>query len=258
MLILLPPSEGKAVPSRGKSLDLATLSHPSLTETRHRLLTTLVDLCRSDPDRARIVLGLSPGQADDVTRNSRLCTSPTASAGRIYTGVLYDALGLARLSPGAKRRATSRIAVTSALFGLVRLGDRIPSYRLGGGTTLPGVGTVAAAWRRPLGDVLTAEAERGLLVDLRSGTYAGFWKPAPGSGSNIVSLRVLQDNGGVRTIVSHFNKATKGRLVADLLEDGANPGSARAFAAALTRLGWQIEQPTRDPRRLDVIVTDAH
>lgn len=258
MLILLPPSEGKALPTRGRPLDLGTLSYPSLTGTRRRLLETLVDMCRTDPDRARVVLGLSPGQADDVARNSRVQSAPTTTAGRLYTGVLYDALGLAELSPAAKRRASIRVAVTSALFGLVRPGDRIPSYRLGGGTTLPGIGTLAAAWRGPLGEVLTAEAERGLLVDLRSGTYASFWRPAPASRTNVVSVRVLQEKAGVRTIVSHFNKATKGRLTADVLEDGANPGSPRSFAAALTRLGWQVEQPTSDARQLDVIVTDVH
>ena len=30
----------------------------------------------------------------------------------------------------------------------------------------------------PLGDVLVEEAARGLVVDLRSGTYAGFWRMA--------------------------------------------------------------------------------
>jgi uncharacterized protein len=144
--------------------------------------------------------------------------------------------------------------VSSALFGLVRLGDRIPSYRLGGDTTLPGIGTLASAWRTPLGELLEDEASRGLVVDLRSGTYAGFWRPRPGSRTNVASVRVLQDVDGVRSVVSHFNKATKGRLVASLLEDGANPGTPRALLSTLTRLGWYVEPNPRDPRALDVIV----
>ena len=148
------------------------------------------------------------------------------------------------------------MAVASALFGLVRLGDRIPSYRLSGSTTLPGIGTLASAWRGPLGEVLDGRGGRGLVVDLRSGTYAGFWRPPPGSRTNVVSVRVLQDNAGVRTVVSHFNKATKGRLVASLLEDGANPGSPRALATTLTRLGWYVEPDPRDPRTLDVVVAE--
>jgi uncharacterized protein len=147
--------------------------------------------------------------------------------------------------------------VTSGLFGLVRLGDRIPAYRLSGATSLPGLGTLASAWREPLGLVIRPEASRGLVVDLRSGTYAGFWRPRPGSSDNLVTVRVLQDNAGARTVVSHFNKATKGRLVRALLEDGINPATPRSFAKALTRLGWRVETDEQDPRAIDVIVTDA-
>ena len=102
MLILLPPSEGKAEPRRGRPLDLTRLTLPELTPTRDRLLTALIDLC-ADADHARTVLGLSPGQVDDVRRNAGLRTAPTTTVGAIYTGVLYDALGLTTLSPGAKR-----------------------------------------------------------------------------------------------------------------------------------------------------------
>ncbi len=257
MLILLPPSEGKSSPVRGSRLDLTSLSYPTLNATRERLLLSLVKLCRDDPDRARTALGLSPGQLSDVERNAGLLTAPTAPVARIYTGVLYDAMGIATLSQAAKRRAATRVAVASALFGLVRLGDRIPSYRLGGSTTLPHIGTLASAWRGPLGEVLENEARRGLLVDLRSGTYAAFWRPRAGSTTNAVSVRVLQESAGVRTVVSHLNKATKGRLVASLLEDGANPGSARGLAAVLSRLGWQVEHGPHERTRLDVIVTST-
>lgn len=257
MLILLPPSEGKSTPRRGKPLDLETLSYPTLDATRRLVLSCLLRLCQGDPERARIALGLSPGQASDVARNARLPVAPTAAAGRIYTGVLYDALDLAALSAAARRRAATRVAVSSALFGLVRLGDRIPSYRLSGNTTLPGMGTLASGWRAALGEVLTAEADRGLVVDLRSGSYAAFWRPRPGGRVNLVTVRVLQDIGGRITVVSHFNKATKGRLVAALLEDGANPGSVRGLVSALSRLGWRVEQDPRDDQALDVVVRDA-
>lgn len=255
VLILLPPSEGKAIPARGRQLDLTSLSYPSLTSTRERILAALVRLCTNDPDRARQVLGLTTGQAGDVERNTSLLTAPTAPVARIYTGVLYGALGISALTPAAKRRAATRVAVASALFGLVRLGDRIPSYRLGGSTTLPGIGTLASAWRAPLREVLEAEAARGLVVDLRSGTYASYWQPTAAGRLNLVSVRVLQETAGVRSVVSHFSKATKGRLVASLLEDGANPATPRALAAALLRIGWQVEAAADDPASLDVIVS---
>jgi len=257
VLILLPPSEGKSSPRRGKRLDLATLSFPTLEPTRIRVLTALVELCEGDPERARATLGLTPGQVADISRNATLHSAPTASAGQIYTGVLYDAMSLGTLSAAAKRRAATRVAVASALFGLVRVGDRIPSYRLSGSTTLPGLGTLASNWRGPLSEVLGEESRRGLVVDLRSGAYASFWRPRPGSRTNVVAVRILQESAGVRTVVSHFNKATKGRLVAGLLEDGANPGSPRGLANALTRLGWQVEPAPGDPSTLDVVVRET-
>ena len=68
--------------------------------------------------------------------------------------------------------------MTSSLFGLVAPADRIPAYRLSGDAALPGLGTVAGVWRDALGPVVTELVGDGLLVDLRSGMYAAFWRPA--------------------------------------------------------------------------------
>ncbi len=259
MLILLPPSEGKTAPRRGKNLDLASLSSPALTPTRTALLEALTTLCREDPEKAAAVLGLGPSQRDLVERNVHLATSPTARADAIYTGVLYDALGFDTLSPAARRRATSRVAVTSSLFGIVRPGDRIPAYRLSGDAVLPGVGSVAGAWREVLGDAIADAMRHGLLVDLRSSTYAAFWRPTKELAGRVATVRVLHEAGGKRTVVSHFNKATKGRIVRALLEDGADPRTPKALAEALTRLGWTVEvgEPTARGTQLDVVVGEV-
>jgi cytoplasmic iron level regulating protein YaaA (DUF328/UPF0246 family) len=258
VLILLPPSEGKAVPRRGQPLDLASLSSPALADARREVLDALVTLCREDPAKAAEVLGLSAGQADLVERNAGLPSAATARADRIYTGVLYDALDVATLSASAKRRATSRLAVASSLFGMVRLGDRIPSYRLSGDASLPGLGPVAAVWREALPAVMTEALGRGLLVDLRSGMYANFWKPGPDLAQRVATVRVLHEHNGTRKVVSHFNKATKGRIVRALLEDGADPRTPAAFADALRDLGWTVEvgAPGKAGAQLDVVVSE--
>ena len=90
MLILLPPSEGKTGPRRGRPVDLATLSFPALTQTRESVLAAVAAVSAS-PD-APAALGVSPGLLDEIARNLVLRTAPTASAGSVYTGVLYDAL----------------------------------------------------------------------------------------------------------------------------------------------------------------------
>lgn len=260
MLILLPPSEGKTAPRRGKPLDLASLSAPSLTVARSRALQSLVRLCRADAADAAATLGLGSSQLDLVARNAALDSAPTARADAIYTGVLYDALDFATLSTAARRRATSRVAVTSALFGLVRPGDRIPAYRLSGDAALPDVGPVAGLWRDALGPAVTDGMGRGLLVDLRSSAYAAFWRPTKDLAPRVATVRVLHESGGKRTVVSHFNKATKGRIVRALLEDGADPRTPRALAETLTRLGWAVELGEQTPKggtQLDVVVSEV-
>jgi uncharacterized protein len=259
VLILLPPSEGKTPARRGSLLDLPTLSFPDLEPARRRVLGALVDLCRGDPETARTALGLPIGLSDLVLRNADLESAPTARADHVYTGVLYDALALPDLAADARRRAASRVAVVSSLFGLVRPGDRIPAYRLSSDTTLPGLGPVSGVWRAQLGSVVPHAVGGGLLVDLRSTAYAAFWRPEPDLARRVVTVRVLHQVAGRRTVVSHFNKATKGRLVRSLLEDGANPGSVRALATVLHGLGWQAEvgERGRYGTPLDVVVTEV-
>jgi uncharacterized protein len=252
VLILLPPSEGKAAPRRGSPL--RPESWPAgLAEPRERVLSALERLCQGDPDSAVATLGLGPNQADDVRRNARLRVLPTAPAERIYTGVLYDALGLSTLDASVHRRALARLAIVSSLYGVVRPGERIAPYRLGGGVSLPGLGGVAAHWRGALDPVVREAAGSGLIVDLRSSTYAGFWRPAADLTPRVVTLRVLHEVNGRRQVVSHFNKATKGRLVRALLEDGRDPRTPRAFATLLSDLGWTVESGPAGAG-LDVVV----
>lgn len=254
MLILLPPSEGKTVPRRGKPLDLATLSFPELEPHRAEVLDALVSLCTTDePAVAAKVLGLGSTQTSDVAANARLSSAATARADAVYSGVLYEALDLASLDGAAKRRATSWLAVTSGLFGLLRPQDRVPAYRLSGDVSLPGTGPVSTYWGRRLDESVRTAAGRGLVVDLRSSTYTSFWRPAPDLARRVVTMRVLHEVGGTRKVVSHFNKATKGRIVRALLEDGSAPGTPTRFADHLKGLGWTVE---RDGNRLDVVVSD--
>ncbi|CUR54592.1 conserved hypothetical protein [metagenome] len=255
VLILLPPSEGKFAPRRGRHLDLTALSSPGLTGPRTTALEAL--LAVSGSAQALDVLGLTAGQQPEVTRNLRLLTGATARADQIYTGVLYDALGFATLTTAAKRRATTRVMITSSVFGVLRPGDRIAPYRLSGDVNLPGLGPVAGLWRDHLGPAVEEALGDGLLVDVRSGMYAAFWRPPPSLAHRVATVRVLHEADGQRKVVSHFNKATKGRIVRALLEDGANPRTPRAFAEVLRRLGWHVETGpvTAKGTQLDVVVS---
>lgn len=254
MLILLPPSEGKTAPATGDPLDLDALGSPALTTTRRRLVDTLVKVCRGNRARAMERLGLGPTQADAVERNATLTEQPCARADEVYTGVLYAAWAPAERSATARKWAEDTVAVTSALFGLIRPGDPIPAYRLSATVTLPRLGTVAGLWRPRLGPELLERVGDGLLVDLRSGAYVNLHRPAGELAERTATLRVLHETGGKRSVVSHFNKATKGRIVRDLLEEGAEPDTVAGLGDVLRDLGWTVEQ---DGNRLDVVVTDV-
>ena len=227
MLLLLPPSEGKAPGGDGGVLDLDGLSFPELTAVRRTLVAALVRLARREPRKLRAALGLGVSQGGEVAADAALRTSPTAPALQRYNGVLYDELGYGTLPAAARRRADTSVVVASALFGLVRPGDRIPYYRLSGTTALPGVRPLRALWRPALSTVL--QAQPGLVVDLRSAAYAAL-APVPGS----LQVRVLREQGGRRTVVSHDNKYTKGRLARQLCLHGARTaGDVAAHAASV-------------------------
>jgi cytoplasmic iron level regulating protein YaaA (DUF328/UPF0246 family) len=234
VLVLLPPSETKHPGGSGPPLDLATMTAPELTGLREQLVDALVALS-ADVPAARAALGLSPAQDDEVARNAVLRSSPTMPAIERYTGVLYDALDVRSLTRAQRRRADARLAVGSALFGVLRAGDAVPAYRLSAGSSLPGLPTLRSLWKPVLTDVLAGGGE--LVVDLRSGAYADL-APVPGA----VTVQVLSERpDGKRQVVSHFNKAHKGRLARLLATTTAEPDSVVRLRALLRRAGLHVE-----------------
>lgn len=229
MLVLLPPSEGKAVPAGGAPVDLGTLSHPELTPQRERLLTAVEKLGRGSRRTGLARLGIGPGLAAELERNATLRTAPAAPAADVYTGVLFQRLDLASLPANAQARAGERLLIASALWGVVRLGDRIPAYRLSMGAKLPRLGGLAAWWRPALTAALPPD---GLVVDLRSQSYAAAWRP---EGGTVVEVRALVEAGGKRTAVSHRVKATRGdvaRLLVAAPQAATDPANVAALAEA--------------------------
>ncbi|MET9374855.1 peroxide stress protein YaaA [Streptomyces sp. NPDC002992] len=254
MLVLLPPSEGKAASGPGTPLKPESLSLPGLAEARAAVLDELVELCAADEEKAREVLGLSEGLRGEIAKNVELRTAGARPAGEIYTGVLYDALGLATLDAAARKRARASLLVFSGLWGAVRVDDRIPSYRCSMGVKLPGLGALGAHWRSAMATVMPEAAGNGLVLDLRSSAYASAWKPKGEVAARTATVRVL--HAPTRKVVSHFNKATKGRIVRSLLEAGAAPKDPVELVEALRDLGYVVEEGKAGV--LDVLVDEIH
>jgi cytoplasmic iron level regulating protein YaaA (DUF328/UPF0246 family) len=239
VLILLPPSEGKTQRSRGGSLDLADLSFPELTPMRESVIEAAGQVS-ARPD-AFDVLRVSPSLADEVARNTRLLTAATAPAGRVYSGVLYDAFDVASLDAASRRRAQRRVVIVSALFGAVRLGDRIPAYRLHLCVHLPGLGELTAAWRPELAPVLEKEAGRRLIVDCRSTTYAAAWTPR----GSLAERRVQVTVPGA----SHMAKHTRGLVARRLVQAPERPRRPTDLADLLAdTFDVSLTEPVRPGR----------
>lgn len=235
MLVLLPPSETKAEGGDGPPLQLDALSHPGLTATRRKLIDALSTLADDVPESLR-VLGLSERQVGEVERNAELWDAPTAPALERYTGVLYDALDVTSMSTSDRERADERLAVASALFGLARGTDAIPPYRLSGGTKLPDLGALRGVWRPELEPELNGRQD--LVVDLRSGAYAALARVPEAVGVRVLS----EDASGKRKVVSHHNKAHKGKLARALAETPDEPADLDDLLSVADATGMRVER----------------
>lgn len=222
MLILLPPSEGKATPESGGPVDLDSLAFATeLDERRAELLDRL------DPE---------------------LREAPTAPAAEVYTGVLYQRLDLPGLPAAARRRAAKRVLIASALWGFVRPGDKIPYYRLPPSAKLDGVGPLVAWWRDSLRSALPDEPGE-VIVDMRSGAYVTAWKPKR---AQLLAVRAFRDEGGERKAVSHMAKAIRGEVARALLLSQSEPGTPEQVATVSRDAGFKVELSGSS---LDVIVS---
>lgn len=254
MLILLPPSEGKTPAVRGDAVDWPSLAFPVLNPYRAKVLEALGTV--SAHEDALALLGVGTSLRDDVERNTRLHAEPAAPAHKIYSGVLYDALGYQSLTPAQRRKADETVLVVSALWGAIRFGDSVPAYRLSMGTALPDVGRLAPFWKPLLADALKDVTDGHLLVDCRSSTYAAAWAPPS---DTTVTVNVFTELQGVRKVVSHFAKHTRGELARHLL---ARRGKAPATPGQLLKAAqekWAAELvpgSARKPHALNIILPD--
>jgi cytoplasmic iron level regulating protein YaaA (DUF328/UPF0246 family) len=217
MLVLLPPSEGKARPEAGEPVDLGSLAFAAeLGEKRAELLDAF-----------------DPG----------LRQAPAAPAAEVYNGVLFKRLELPKLSATARKR----VLIASALWGVVRPEDRIPYYKFPPSTRLDGIGAPNAFWRPALAEALPDE-DGDLIVDMRSGAYAAAWKPKR---ATLLAVRAFAESGGKRKAVSHMAKAVRGDVARALLTAKKPPADPESAAAIAEAAGFTVEL---NEGNLDVIV----
>jgi cytoplasmic iron level regulating protein YaaA (DUF328/UPF0246 family) len=227
VIVLVPPSETKAEGGAGV-LDPAALGFPGL---RGRRRTAQAALKRVPLKDAPAVLKLGARNAHEARWNRELTTGPVLPAVERYTGVLYDGLGAASLSPEARAWVDGHVVIASALFGLVRAGDPIPLYRLSGSTTLPDL-SLKAHWRDAVAAAITSTGE--WVLDARSEAYVALG--AAPAGSAFLLVETAEGRA-----LNHFNKHAKGALVRRLAETGAEAGSRDELLAWAAAHGVPLE-----------------
>lgn len=258
MLILLPPSEGKTAPASGPALDLSALSIPEFTALRTELVAELEEVSRR-PDALNI-LGVGPSIADEVATQITLREQPCAPAWQVYTGVLYQALDMGSFSAAQLTRAGEHTLIFSGLFGATSPLDPIPSYRLGMNVELGGA-KISARWA-PLWPVLNSRAS-GLVIDARSGAYAGWKVPAS---CDVVKITATRITGATSRTISHAAKYFRGRVARLALLADTPPREAEELAELCQQLvgdetaagaitGVELGPARRGVRELAVVET---
>lgn len=217
MLILLPPSEGKARPEGGGPVDLEALVFAEELGSK----------------RGELIEAFDPS----------LLEAPAAPAAEVYTGVLFGRLELPKLSAKARRR----VLIASSLWGVVRPDDRIPYYKFPPKTRLEGIGASNAFWRPALAAALP-DKEGELVVDMRSGAYSAAWKPKR---ATLLAVRAFTEADGQRKAVSHMAKAVRGDVARVLLKAKKAPEDPESAAAIAEAAGFTVELSDGS---LDVIV----
>jgi cytoplasmic iron level regulating protein YaaA (DUF328/UPF0246 family) len=165
-----------------------------------------------------------------------------APAITVYTGVLYQGLGWATLSESAQERAQKSIAIISAKYGVLRCLDLIAPYK---------EKIDVAAMRAPITQALNA-INTELIIDCRSSTYQSVWTPPA---QKCVEIKVFSKVDGVKKVITHMSKKTRGEVTRMLLLSKNLPTTPQELAEIVsTEFECELfETNGKDPWVLEVI-----
>lgn len=212
MIILLPPSEGKAEGGRPGShwLPEGGSLGPSLGPLRAEVAVALSRLGGGD-QRLLGVKGDALARAREA--NVHLVGSPVLPAWQRYTGVVWDHLDLASLTGPVRTAAVRRLLVPSGLMGLVRADDPVPEYKVKMGATVQPMGKLSRWWRAEISAALGRVARGRTVVDLLPKEHADAisWDAL----GPLVRIELIARHGTPPG--GHFAKAAKGALARHLL-----------------------------------------
>ena len=129
---------------------------------------------------------------------------------QVYTGVLYAALGWARLNKAQQKLGQASIAIISAKYGVLRPMDPIATYKEKIDNK-----KMAAQVAQALDG-----AEIELIIDCRSSTYQTVWQSPV---AITVEIKVFTRVDGVKKVITHMSKKTRGEVTHEILKASQIP-----------------------------------
>ena len=160
----------------------------------------------------------------------------------VYIGVLYRALSWSTLTNAAQVRGQKSIVIISAKFGAIKALTVIEPYKEKIDT---------AAMRAPITQDLDAY-EVDLIIDCRSSTYQGVWTPPA---EKCVEIKVFTNVDGVKKVITHMSKKTRGEVTRLLLLSKLVPTNPQELAEIIsTEFECELfEAKANEPWVLEVI-----
>ena len=213
-IILLPPSEGKAIggdASTKWAVDAGVFGS-ALAPQRQEIVEQLRKIKGGDQK----MLGVGGAHLLRAQSVNTSLFSPTLPAWQRYTGVVWDHLDLASMATAKRKTFTQRIVVPSGLAGLVRADDPLPDYRLKMGARFAPFGLMSKWWREAMTEALVAMAKKRTVIDVLPNEHRAAL--AMGEITGIVRVDLVAHSGGI--VGGHNAKAAKGLLAQHLLTSG--------------------------------------
>ncbi len=223
LVILLPPSEGKAEGGSAPKWKATSGDFGKALGTyRSQIAIALEELGGGDA-KLLGVGGKHLSRAQEI--NTSIIGAPTMAAHGRYTGVVWDHLSPSTMSAKVYTRGTESIIVLSGLLGLVGFNDQIPDYKLKMGASFAPIGKLSTWWREPLSKALNERLAGHHVIDLLPNEHRAAWTPTPDAYTSLSSVTFVEKSG---KIAGHDAKAAKGLLARHLLEATGSPLDALA------------------------------
>jgi hypothetical protein len=204
MIILIPPSEGKA--SGGTLPPLQELKEPSLSLWN--------ELIETQDEKLLGVKGIALERA--ITANKTLLSEKTLPAIERYTGVVYKGIAYSSLTEQEQTYINKHVRIVSALFGLVKPLDPLPEYKL----KIDKLGA-AKVWRAHTKKELKSE----WVIDLLPQAHRKAVSYEKG-----IKVDFVIEKQGKKVPAGHQGKFIKGRFVRWLAQNNiTNPEEIQKF-----------------------------